>query len=426
MRSTEVTPRPVFFARSRAWLSSRAVPPVLRGWLPEPSRTGQRLPALWQASIRLSWRTLAAPGGGGRYRRIVLVFLPTMLSILYFGLIATDRYVSEAQFTIRTASKPHGLTGVGSFLQMAGITHDQDDAYSVQEFMTSRDAVQQLEARLPMLQIYGRPEADFIARYPSIFYGKSLEQFHSYLQWMISVIYTSATGVSTIRVEAFRPEDAQAIAGALLDLGEDVVNRMNDRIENDAVRVAADEVGRDQQRLIDDQVEITDFRNKEMMIDVNKSSVIVTELIAKLDDDLSQTKAEVTQLTASSPGSPQLGVLQAHVDAVAAQILKERSQISDKSTGLAEKLANYERLMMESEFARHELESASGRLDSARVEAQRQQLYLERVVEPNRADYSMAPERWRMIATTFGLNLLGLLVVWLVINGVAEHAAANS
>ena len=243
---------------------------------------------------------------------------------------------------------------------------------------------------------------------------------------MISVFYTSTTGVSTIRVEAFRPEDAQAIAGALLDLGEDVVNRMNDRIENDAVRVATDEVDRDQQRLIDDQIEITNFRNKEMMIDVNKSSVIVTELIAKLDDDLSQTKAEVTQLTASSPGSPQLGVLQAHVDALEAQILKERSQISDKSTGLAEKLANYERLMMESGFAQHELESASDRLDSARVEAQRQQLYLERIVEPNRPDYSMAPERWRMIASTFGVNVLGLLVAWLIITGVAEHVAASS
>ena len=81
---------------------------------------------------------------------------------------------------------------------------------------------------------------------------------------------------------------------------------------------------------------------------------------------------------------------------------------------------------MESGFAKHELESASARLDNARVEAQRQQLYLERIVEPNTPDYSMAPERWRMIATTFGLNLLGLFVIWLVINGVAEHAAANS
>ena len=150
MRNTEVTPKPVIFARSRAWLASRAAAPVLRGWLPEPSGTRQRLPALWRAPVRLNWRTLVAPGGGGRRTRIILAFLPTMLSILYFGLIATDRYVSEAQFTIRTASKPHGLTGVGSFLQMAGITHDQDDAYSVQEFMTSRDAAQQLEAKLPM------------------------------------------------------------------------------------------------------------------------------------------------------------------------------------------------------------------------------------------------------------------------------------
>jgi capsular polysaccharide transport system permease protein len=351
--------------------------------------------------------------------------LPTILAALYFGLIASDRYVSEAKFVVRTAAKPNGLSGLGSFLQMTGLARSQDDVFSVQDFITSRDAVRQLAEKLPITDIYNRPEADFIARYPSLFYGATLEQFHKYFQWMLTVTFSSTTGITTLRVQAFRPEDAQAIALGLLDLGEQMVNRMNDRIQNDAVRVAAEEVSRNEERLVAAQLAITNFRNRELMIDPARSSVIVTEVTARLDADLTQTKAQLTEMTAASPSGPQIGVLQRHIAALQAQILAERTRISDPSTGLANKLADYERLVLERDFAKQALTAASAGLDTARAEARRQQLYLERIVEPNEPDFAMMPERLRMVATAFGINILSLLVLWLIFSGVKEHARAT-
>jgi capsular polysaccharide transport system permease protein len=424
MRNTESPPKPEMLARPHEWLKRLPALVSLRGRLPQAT---ERLPTL--ATVRrlqiMLPKLVTATGGGGRGKRTVLVFIPTILAILYFGLIATERYVAEAKFIVRTAAKPNGLTGLGSLLRMTGLTNSQDQVFAVQDFMTSRDAVKQLEDKLPLAEFYGRPEADFVARYPSLFYGPSLERFNDYLHWMINISYTSTTGITTIRVQAFRPEDAQAVALALLDLGEQLVNRMNVRIYNDAVSVAADEVRRNEQRLIAAEVELTNFRNKETMIDPGKSSVIITELIASLDADLAQTKAQFTELSSSSPNSPQIGVLRGHIAALQAQIQQERAQISDESTGLAQKLADYERLVLEREFAERVLASASTRLDAARVEAQRQQLYLERVVEPNKADYAMMPERLRMIATAFGLNILGILVLWLIFSGIGEHAAVR-
>jgi capsular polysaccharide transport system permease protein len=421
MLETQRRPGPDALRRSGRWRAWLPMTVVFRGRLPRTDR-GLHLPStLRQAASHVPQVLRRTPGGG---RRVLLAFLPTIVAVLYFGLVASDRYMSEAKFVVRTAAKPSGLSGLGSFLEMTGLARSQDDVFSVQDFLTSRDAVQQLAEKLPIADIYNRRGADLVARYPSLFYGATLDQFHRYFQWMITVIFSSTTGITTLRVQAFRPEDAEAVALALLDLGEQMVNRMNERLQNDAVRAASDEVTRGEQRLIAAQVAITGFRNKELMIDPARSSVIVTEVTARLDAELTQTKAQLTETVSASPGSPQIAVLQRRIAALEAQILQERSRISDPSTGLANKLADYERLVLERDFAKQALAAASAGLDAARAEGRRQQLYLERVVEPNRPDYPLMPQRLRMIVTTFGINCLGLLVLWLIFSGVKEHARA--
>ena len=79
---------------------------------------------------------------------------------------------------------------------------------------------------------------------------------------------------------------------------------------------------------------------------------------------------------------------------------------------------------MAREFANRQLTAAETELVRAREEAARQQLYLERVVDPNLPDYSTQPKRLRLAATVFIANVLLLLVGWLVYSGVREHVAA--
>jgi capsular polysaccharide transport system permease protein len=168
---------------------------------------------------------------------ILCVILPTLLAGLYFGVWASERYVSEASFVVRTASKSGGA-GLGGFLQMTGIVRSQDDAFTVHEYMTSRDAVNELGRQLPLREIFGRPEADFLARFPSVLYGSTDEELYLYYQKMVEVIYNSTTGISALRVQAFRPEDAEHLSRALLTLSEELVNRLNARIVNDAITLA--------------------------------------------------------------------------------------------------------------------------------------------------------------------------------------------
>ena len=353
----------------------------------------------------------------------LIAFLPSLLAVLYFGLIATDRFVSEAQFVVRTASRPAGGAGLGTLLQMTGLGRANDEVFAVQTFITSRNAVQQLAQRLPLREIYGRPNADLLTRYPSLVFGASDEELHRYLGWMISPIYNSTTGITTLRVQAFRPDDAREVAVALLELGEHTVNQMNERIREDAVRVAETETQRAEDRMIKAQQAITRFRNTELMIDPAGSSIIVSELVARLSADLAQVEALIRETAAAAATNPQLPSLRRRAEAIQAQIARERARISSGSDGLADKLAVYERLVLDREFAKQALAVAVRSLESAQNEGRRQQLYLERVVEPVTPDRSMVPDRLRMVLSTMGLNLVLAIAGWLVFSGWREHAA---
>jgi len=353
-----------------------------------------------------------------------LLLLPTILSTVYYGGIATDRYASDARFLLRTGGKAVGMGGgLGAFLQMIGIARSQDDAHAVREFLTSRDAVRQLQDRLPVARMFGGADVDFLSRYPSILFNSSQEGLHRYLQNRLAVSVNPTNGIETLRVEAFHPEDAKAIAMTLLELGEELVNRLNERIRQDAVRVAEREVAVARERQVTTQIALTAFRNRELMLDPSSNALIVVQLIDRLYSQLAETRTGIAEMQAGSQRSPQLAGLQTRAAALEEQIAHERRRIASTSDGLAEKIAEYERLDLDHDFATRALVTALASLEIARAEARRQQLFLVRVVEPGLADEAREPRRLQTIFTVFGLNLVAVGMAWLIFSGLRQHVA---
>jgi len=391
-------------------------------------RTGQRSGNV----AGLAQRVLPAAGwlpGLRRWRgvlRVTAVLLPTLAAAAYYFAIASDRYVSEARFVIRSGTKPTGLGGINALLQFVGLSRSEDDVYAVRDFLTSRDAMHQLLERLPLTDIYGRPEADWLTRYPSVAFGGSDEDLYRYFERMLSVVVNSTTGLTTLRVQAFRAGDAYRVAESLLVLGEGLVNRLNTRVQEDAVRVAAGELAQAEKRRIDNQIAVTVFRTREMVLDPTKSSAIVVELIGKLSEQLAEVRAQIAETQAGAPGSPELPSLQQRAAALDRQIAIESARVANGSDRLAEKIGQYEGLMLEREFSIRALSQAVAALEAARTEARRQQLFLERVVEPGLPDKAMMPERWRMVLTVLGFNVIGWGIIWLIGAGLREHASNHA
>jgi capsular polysaccharide transport system permease protein len=366
--------------------------------------------------VRRTWRMLT------KVILLVSVFLPSFFAIVYYGAVASERYVTESSFVVRSATQPTAGAGFASLLKLVGISPTQDNAYAVLEFMTSQDAFVALNEKLDLRAIYGVAGADPIAKYPNFLFGDSREEFSAYLKRRIIAKMNPNTGISTITVEAFRREDAKKIAEALLSMGEEFVNGMNERLRNDAIKFSQSEVELARERLRSAELEVSTFRNREALIDPSQSSVIVLELIAQLSSRLNTVEVQAATSAKSTPESPRADAIRQQISALKEQISAEQSRLTAGNDALSNKISEYEKIILDRQFAAETLTRSLDSLERAKAEARRQQLYLETVVAPNMPDSSTAPRRGFEISSLVVLNLIVLLVGWLLKNGIAEHA----
>jgi capsular polysaccharide transport system permease protein len=353
---------------------------------------------------------------------VAVVVVPTLAAAVYYFLIAAPLYVSEARFVVR--SKNQGPpAALGGLLSSVGVSlgSGQTDAFEVHEYMLSRDAVGDLSRRYGLRALLDRPESDILMRFPRPFEGTSFENLYKNYKRFVTVVYDSQTGISTLRVRGFRPADAQTMANALLNGGEMLVNRLNDRSMADAVAQAQREVLEAEVRGNEAEAQLTGFRNRERLIDPERSSVAGLDLLGRLETQLASMRAERAGLAASAPESPQLPVLDRRIAAFSTQLEAERSRTAGQSDSLAPKVGEYERLTLERDLSVKILESAVANLESARMEARRKQLYLERVVMPDLPDKAEEPKRLRTVFTVLVASMVAYGVLSLIIAGLREH-----
>ncbi|CAL1693013.1 hypothetical protein MMB232_03196 [Brevundimonas subvibrioides] len=297
----------------------------------------------------------------------------------------------------------------------------QTDAFAVHEFITSRDGLAFLERRLDLDAILAPPGADPLSRSPRFWEGSSEEDKFKALQRFVMVGYNSTTGISTLEVKAFSARDAQAVADALLDGGETVVNALNERSSSNAVAEAQSALELARQKVDDAQAEIATFRASQQFIDPEASARESGGLIANLRSTVANLSAERSQLMAEAPSSPQLPILNGRIAAYERQIAEERAKIVGSPNSLAPQIGTYEDLVMRRELAGREFAGATAALTSAEQDSRRQKLYLERIVSPNTPDKAIEPKRLIRLFTIFVTFLLAYGVGWLVYAGVREH-----
>jgi len=349
-----------------------------------------------------------------------IVVLPSLVAGLYYGLIASDIYVSEARYIVRSVNGTRNSI-FGTMLQGTGLGPSQNDAYAVQNFIQSRDITRRLEAEHDLRGVLSRPEGDFVSRFPPPFAGRSFEQLHRVYTNFVSVTVDDTTGISTLRVNAYRPADAQNTAVSILAYSEDLINRLNDRARHDAIDVAAKEVARCEERVAAAQQALMLYRLSHKTLDPERASGAVLDQAARLAAEASVAEAQLAEVAKSSPNSPMVPSLRRRIAALNSQVTAERLKVVGDSNGVVKSLAEYERLLLEREFAGKNLLSSVASLEQARLEAQRKQIYLDRIVAPNLPDYPLYPKRLASILEIVLSTLLIYGIGWLVSASVREH-----
>ncbi|HMD66981.1 MAG TPA: hypothetical protein VKG22_10090 [Stellaceae bacterium] len=352
-----------------------------------------------------------------------IVGLPTLVAGVYYFAIASDLYLSEAKFIVRSPKQVQ-TSSIGALLQSTGLGRAVDDTAVVEDFIMSRDAVRKLERENDLRGVFGRPEGDLVTRFPGILMRSDFEALFRRYDHFVSVETDNTSGVTALRVKAYRPEDAHTIARALMSYSEQLVNELNERARRDALDTARGEVDRAEQQISQIQKELTAYRVQQKMLDPKTASSGVLELIGQMNAAQATARTQLGELLKNSPNSPQIPLVKTRIASLDTLIAEERAKLSGETNSVVTTLTEYERLTLDRELAEKALASAFTSLEAARLEAQRQQLYIETIAEPNLADYPLYPKRLLSFGMVLASCLLAYGIAWLLVMSAREHAAA--
>lgn len=397
---------------------------------PQQARAQQVSRALADAARKLRFSSQGRRGNptGMRARRgrllvrilyissfFLLVAIPTLVVGTYYGLIASDQYDSEARFTVRSGTMA-GLDPITSLLGVPAVQIIQDTQI-VTEFIGSRALVDQLEKTLDFREIYSRPEADWWAALKP---EKPIEKVVRYWRDMVSVKIEMPGGIVSVSVKAFRPDDAVAVARAVVAASEGLVNEMNDRSRRDAVSFADQEMKLASSRMAQARADLEVARNNEGVLDAAVTAAGINSIIGQVRTQQLQLKQQYETASAAnvSRDAPQMRDLRLRIDATNRQIEQLQRELTNtdpaSSPALSGSMTRLSALTLQGRVAEAQYTAAATALERARMTSLNKQIYITSFVQPVAAEEARYPRR----AWIFFCFLAGGVIAWAAFCGL--------
>ncbi len=325
----------------------------------------------------------------------------------YIGFGMSNQYTSEARLAVRggeqvSADPISAFTGLSSFTQA-------QDSLIVVSYVKSRAIVEELERTIGLRQMFSRSDIDWPARFAE---GAPIEDLVKYWRWKIKTNVESPSGIITIQVSAFAPEDALKIADAVVSASERLVNSMSTRASRDAMEKAQAELTRAERRLGDVRMALQDLRNAQSTLNPRRTAEGINKLIgelrlerARLEDDANTAKRSQV-----NEGAPQMQLLRIRIAVIGDQMADLERQLTSTTDTTATatvsgKITRFDELELERQIAEKQYTLATESFERARINAERQKVYLTTFVTP------LLPHDVAWPKSRFWLALAGLLVV---------------
>lgn len=337
---------------------------------------------------------------------LLMVALPVAVASAYYGFIATDQYVSEFHFSVRdeatampaNASNSTLMQSLNSSATMSGggtapAGADVLSDYIVVDYIQSEQGLRDVERQLPLRSYFSRKGVDWWSRLDPT---ASREKLLKYWQRMLFADYDPAKGIATVNVRAFTPADAHAIAVALAANAEKLVNGMEERARQDAVGWAERTVVQGEKKLQAAAQKLLLLRKKSGVIDPT-TSVVTDEidLVRALRLSLSQLQTQYQAIAAQTPKSPLLPGLAQSIKATEGQLAMIKSDIAPTTKGavLPSMVGEFENATLENQLAQQTLTADIATLETARINAIAQSVYVMEHAQPNLPQSSIYPKR---------------------------------
>lgn len=344
---------------------------------------------------------------------IICVLAPAAGAGWYLWTQAVDQYTSDVGFTVRREEAPAASDILGSFTNLS--TASSSDSDILYEFIQSQEMVKQVDDVLDLRSLYAKPyDIDpFFSLHPD----PSIEDLHKFWQSMVQISYASGTGLITLKVFAFSASDAQAIAEEIFTNSSQMINELSAIAREDAMRYAREELEIAVEQLKKARQDLTSFRSRTQIVDPSADIQLQMGLLNTLQQQLGEELITYDLLLKNTQGSdPRLTQAEQRITAIRERVRQERQKFGaggDAAEGddYATLVAEFERLVVDREFAETKYTAALSNFDVAQAQAQRQSRYLAAFVRPTLAESAEYPQRILVL----GLAILFLFVFWAIL-----------
>ncbi|MDO9525533.1 MAG: sugar transporter [Gemmobacter sp.] len=345
------------------------------------------------------------------YSFVLLVLLPTALAAFYLWAVARDQYASTVGFSVRKEefqSPLDLLGGIGGRLSGSS-SSDTDILY---KFIRSQELVSRIDTQLDLRTIYSVawPSDPVFEFNPS----GSIEDLLSYWERAVKVYYDTSSGLLTLRVQAFDPNDARRIAEAIFSESSVMINQLSAVAREDATRYARVELDRAIQKLTAARQAMTEFRMRTQIVDPAADIQGQMGLLNTMQAQLAEALIEYDLVRETArDGDPRILQAERRIAVIENRIEDERRKfgVGGKGPGgddYASVVAEFERLSVERQFAETTYTGALAAFDGSIADAQRQSRYLAAHITPTLAERAQYPERFLLL----GLTMFFLLMAW--------------
>lgn len=349
------------------------------------------------------------------------VLVPTALAALYLWVVATDQYHSDAAFSVRSEEFANPLEALGAFTQVGASS--ASDSQILYDYIRSQPLVAKIDDRFDLRSLYRRHPADIVF---SLSKDASIEDLMDYWERMVSVAIDSSSGVLTLEVRAFAPEEAQRIAQAIIEESGILVDELSRIARQDATRFAREDVAIAEDRLREIRRRVREFRAENDLIDPTEIATSQMGLISVLQQQLAEALVSRDTLIGFAGSDDQrVRNLDIRIEAIRGQIDAERKRIGDASgelSPLVETIGRYEELLVDMEFAENAYQSALAAEEQARAEARRKSRYIGIHIPPTLAEESLYPQRGLLVLLVFLCALAAWSTAVLIYYNIREKA----
>ncbi len=351
-----------------------------------------------------------------RRRTFGIAAVAIVMAVIYWGLVASDRYISEAKIIIERTDMAAGTAMDITSLLSGASGGNRMDQMQLRSYLLSVDMLKKLDEKLDLRGHYSDPSRDLLSR----MWNKDAKQewFYKYYLSRTSVEFDDYSGVLVISVQAYDPKMAKAIASTLVQEGESFMNELGHAMAREQVAFLEGQVTEMGRKALEKRRELIDFQNQKGVLAPQSAAEALQGNIYRLEAQLTDLKSRKSAMLGYlSPEAPSVVELDMQIRAVEKQIQQEQSRLtSPKGQTLNSTAEEYQRIEFSAKFAEDVYKTGLVALEKGRIEALRTLKKIAVIQAPTLPQYPWEPRRL--------YNIVVFILSALVIAGIVHLLAA--